>query len=196
MPRLLLISYHFGPRAGTGGFRWTRLAHLLLDRGWKFDVLTHDDIHDGELPDGIRAHHIATPRAARALAWLSGEAPGALIRILRRNRNSKVGGVAAVTGVRETPDPIVPADPRQVVVPVRGQRPALRQRIVRGLAGAAEEIRMLGWGRAAAARGTALAATTRYDAMVVSTPPHATLSAGLRIQAHAGIPLIADFRDP
>lgn len=55
---------------------------------------------------------------------------------------------------------------------------------------------MLGWARAAADRGAALAATAKFEAVVVSTPPHATLSAGLKIHARCGIPFIADFRDP
>lgn len=196
MPRVLLISYHFGPRAGTGGFRWTRLAPLLLERGWQFDVLTHDEVRNGELPGGIRAHRIATPRAALALAWLPGEAPGALLRMLRGHRSLTVSGVSATPSAGESPNRIVPVDPSRVKVPVHGQRPTLRRRVVAGLGGAAEEIRMLGWGRAAVARGVALAATTEFDAIVVSTPPHATLSAGLQLQAQAGIPLIADFRDP
>jgi glycosyltransferase involved in cell wall biosynthesis len=191
-----LISYHFGPRAATGGFRWTRLAHLLAVRGWQFDVLTHDEVLAGELPETIRVHRVRIPAVSRAVAWLPGEAPGALLRLLRRRGRDLGNSHSAPPARAVTPATVVPADPRRVKVPLHGQAPPLRTRLVRALDGLAEETRILGWARAAATRSAALAAETRYDAAVVSSPPHATLSAGLRLRARTGIPFIADFRDP
>jgi hypothetical protein len=192
MPRVLLVSYHFGPRAATGGFRWTRLALLLLQRGWSFDVLTNDEILPDDLPDGITAHRITVPHSAEAFAWLPGVLPAKLARALQRRSTVEGGRGTSAT----SPDIVAPADPARVYAPKVGQAASFRQKTVKLLDGIADETRHLGWARAATARARELVTVHRYHAVIVSTPPHGTLVAGVQISAGAKLPFIADFRDP
>ena len=43
--RILLISFHYGPQAETGGFRWTQLVPALIEHGWTFDIIAHGAEH-------------------------------------------------------------------------------------------------------------------------------------------------------
>lgn len=52
------------------------------------------------------------------------------------------------------------------------------------------------WAKKAARKGRQLARQKHYDVVVVSTPPHWTQLAGVRIARKAGLPLVIDLRDP
>jgi hypothetical protein len=58
------------------------------------------------------------------------------------------------------------------------------------------ECRMIGWAVEVARLTKSISSLRRFDAVVLSTPPHATLVAGLLIHHGTRIPFIADFRDP
>lgn len=189
--RLLLVSFHYGPQAATGGFRWTRLVPLLVERGWSFDVLTHDPVDPRANEGPVRAHQIAVPRAVERLAWLPGELPGALLRTVRRSRGTPSPTTPAIDAT-----PMTRVDPSRVLLPRLGESPPIARQIIRSLDGLAHETRMIGWARAVARFGISLAQQHEYAAVVVSTPPHATLHAGERIASATGLPFIPDMRDP
>ncbi|MFN8580258.1 MAG: glycosyltransferase [Gemmatimonadaceae bacterium] len=52
------------------------------------------------------------------------------------------------------------------------------------------------WSHRAASVGTLLAATTRYDVVASSGPPHMAHEAARLIACDRGLPLVIDFRDP
>ena len=56
--------------------------------------------------------------------------------------------------------------------------------------------RQVAWNRAALRRGRELLAAERFDVILCSSPPHGSQLAAARLAREAGVPLVADFRDP
>lgn len=187
--RILLIDYHFGPGA-TGGFRWRAMATHLAAEGWRFDVITdgpdRTNPDRGEpFADGIQIFTIATPQWVDDVVASIGRAKRGLRG--RRRAPSPSSGVE--------PTAPVPAAAAASHAPRPGG-PGIYTR----LASAINAIRITshewGWGRRATRLGIRLAHAARYDAVLVSSPPHLTQLAGAAISRAAGLPYVADFRDP
>jgi len=180
--RLLLIDYHFGSPGATGGFRWRSMAAYLSGEGWRFDVITRLGDGAGEPGgqlgrEGVRLFGVAAPTTAdSAIAALS-----RLRRRLGGRSNTAARSAAAPDG-----GPVVWAPPR--VGPY-----ARLARVVEGVRITAAEW---GWARRAARFGRELARRERYRGVVVSSPPHLAQLAGAAVGRAAGIPYVADFRDP
>lgn len=188
MKRILLVSYHFGPACGTGGFRWNEMTAGLVERGWTFDVLTL--ARPGVVPSGNPTEAPQLP--VEVFPVPASSAPDHALDSLKsaargiRRRSARDGAVVPVATVRL----------EDVAVWTPGDSESLRVRTAKalqGLAGfAAESI----WCRRAAAAGRSLMKSRRYDAIVVSSPPHFTQTVGVRLARRSGVPLVSDFRDP
>src|SRR5438094_327731 len=68
--RLLLITPHFPPNAGSGSLRWQKLSRYIAARGWGLDVIMLDpaeiEFSDAapvkELPPGIQVFGVRSER--------------------------------------------------------------------------------------------------------------------------------------
>ncbi|TVP44909.1 MAG: hypothetical protein EA350_10595 [Gemmatimonadales bacterium] len=211
--RILLVSYHFGEDGATGGFRWSGLVELLGRKGWEFDVICAPTggpppDADPRTPAGGPLQVFPVPGASRVGAGLrsleglprrirgatgharpgpgdagaAGDAKGA--------GDAKADGEAAQATARAV-------DPASVSVWHPGHRPPLHSRIMREIEACAEALEIRAWVEEAARLGEGLMARRDYRAIVVSSPPHGTQMAGLRLSRGAGAPpLLADLRDP
>lgn len=175
MPRVLLITYEFPPRGGSGVQRPLKLAKYLGRFGWDVTVLTVadpptalvDDTLLGELP-----HTVTVSRA-----W-SAE-PTRLVQFLRRLRSG---------GAQRSRD-----DGKAARVQGYSGAPAGLVRIVQS-AFVPDEKRF--WKPWAVREGVRLARAGRIDAVVTSGPPHTAHLVGFSIARKTGIPHVLDLRDP
>src|SRR2546426_2440094 len=167
--RILLVSYHFGPGCPTGGFRWNAAVEHLCAAGWSVDVITLARPGLEATPDrpgagSLRIVPVALPRwPARIRSAVSG-----LARWLR-------GRSAA-----PAPPPHGRVDPAALFVWRVGYRRTLRERVLHGLDSLQAVSAELGWSARAVRAARPLLAAHRYRAIVVSSPPHLTQSAGVR----------------
>ena len=188
--RILLISFHYGPAAATGGFRWTRLVPLLMERGWSFDIITHDPVGVQDVDERATVTTVGIPRAAMRLAMLLDTAPSVPTRILRGLlRRDTLPGVTTDAPTARVAVTTAP--------PITAQAPrSLTRRLSAAVDGLTEALRMLSWSVAAARAGRRLAQRANYAAVIVSSPPHITQWAGSKVASRARVPLVPDFRDP
>lgn len=183
--RLLLVSYHFGVGCATGGFRWNAAVGQLCAAGWHVDVLTlaRPGLEATPGPTGpgtLRIVPVALPH------WPA-RVRGAVSGVLRRLR---------VRSAVSAPPPDEQVDPAALFVWRADYRRSLRERIVHGLNSLESVCAELGWAARAVRAARPLLAAHRYRAVVVSSPPHLTHAAGMRIAREGGLRYIADFRDP
>ncbi len=178
--RALLISPEFPPGPAAGALRWQELTRLLAEAGWGFDVITLDPSARrspdwsrlGRLPQGTRVFGV--PRTA---SWLETLVMGAWrwLRSLRSRRPDAGSG--------SSPS----AAPGRMVRP-----PLLRGGVDVWL----EDLRDRRWMRASSALGSGLAREGRHAFVVSCGPPHVAHEVAQRVARSAGLPLIADLRDP
>jgi len=177
MKRALIVAYYFPPLSTSGCLRPKAFCKYLPDHGWEASVLTvvsdtadHELARDPSLLSG-RLSRIAIRRAPdeNVLAWVG-------------SRRATLGARSA--GVR-------------AAIPVPEARSFLRRSVAAGL-------RMLfafpdncaGWFRPGVREGLRLVAELRPDVVLATAPPWTGLLVGAAIAQRAGIPLVADFRDP
>lgn len=168
--RLLLVAYTFPPAAQSGALRALRLARGLGRHGWEVTVLTAD-----------AAHYFI-----RDEALLERMPPE--VRIVRVDDPLPVRRLPlAGTGGAET-------------APARGgllgHLPApvalLARKAKRAALSPDEQVL---WARRAAAEARRLHAAAPFDAVLVTSPYHSAQAVGETL-AGAGVPYVADFRDP
>jgi glycosyltransferase involved in cell wall biosynthesis len=184
--RLLLISHHFPPDTGAGALRWQKLAGHLSARGWAIDVVTQDpatlaareDARLHDLPAGTRV--FAASRETLMLERLE-HAAWRVYRTLRplREPQGARGGPSAPGGHPDR-EPARPA----------GQRARAAVQAWLGLR------KDLAWGTAAAAVAERVLDPSAHRAVVTCGPPHMVHEAGRRLARRAGLPHVADLRDP
>jgi glycosyltransferase involved in cell wall biosynthesis len=75
-------------------------------------------------------------------------------------------------------------------------RTGLYSRVMSNISAVARWSAHADWAKRAAAVGMGLARGNRPDVIAVSSPPHPTQLAGVRLTRALGIPFVADFRDP
>jgi hypothetical protein len=184
--QLIVISYHFGRDGATGGFRWYQMAQYLSENGWPIDVITagrdaaSDPAFDA-LP--VTVHEVRPPRWAELVELSVNRLLAALARFRRRlPLRRPQTRTSADTPVAEVWDP-------------QERRRGL-SRFSSSVLSAGRLLREYAWGTAAARRAAEIASTGNPYAIVVSAPPHMTHLAALRLARKAGVPLVADFRDP
>lgn len=185
--RILLISYHFGADGATGGFRWRSMAEHLSAQGWQTDVITAPT--DGA---GLAAERY--PSRLGGLVEVPTPAWGSfLTRVIAwaRIRRHAAPSVAPV-GVAETG----PVNPDAVTL---WTPPSSRSRFSRALMlveGLATLIGEWSWAWAAARVAERQCRGLKPDVLIVSTPPHVTSVAAIRLARRLGVPGVVDFRDP
>jgi glycosyltransferase involved in cell wall biosynthesis len=170
-----------------GALRWQRLVQFAHARGWCTDVILcdprdaefRDDSRLADLPPGVRL--FAVP--------LRGYRDSRLERLLRRvlvwtSRATSGAGTDSNGSVDTNGSSSGNSTMRLVQAARRSQ---LARRFYRA---------WIDWAENASALGKRLAASTPYDVVVSSGPPHMAHEAARKTSALLGIPFVADFRDP
>lgn len=185
--RLLLLSYHFGPGCDTGGFRWNAMTAHLAEAGWEVEVISaarpgRDRPY--EFVPGVRVTPVQAP------TWL-----GDVVEAVGRVKRRVVGDGAPPPPTRESRD----SGPQGVDLS-GASRAGLGQRLYTMLMGNVDAASRwnaeLGWARRAARAGLAVSRSRMPSVVAVSSPPHPTHLAGVRVSRTLGVPYLADFRDP
>ena len=162
------------------------MTEHLAEAGWEVDIITASppgtDKSSASWPS-VRINHIKAP------AWLGGtvSALGRLKRRLGRNKSP-----------RHDPSPTrldeaKPGGRREV-----DGRPGRRvyDRLMPNLAALLRWNDELGWARRAVRLGLGIARSRPPSVVAVSSPPHPTHLAGIRLTRALRVPYLADFRDP
>jgi hypothetical protein len=183
--RLLLVFFYYAPSAEVGALRWLALTRFGAERGWAVDVVTLHPTFMGTLD---RERLARLPPGVRVFGF-SGDNPGWYKALLRawRQTTAGAGGRGATSGMGGH------LDGNDLMAPMSGaDAPAWRRAFRSHLHFLLADV----FARRAAALGSALARSTRYDMVVSSGPPHAAHDAARRIALRAGLPFVMDMRDP
>lgn len=176
-PHVLLLTYEYPPTAGPGVQRIASFVARFLERGWRVTVVCAEHI-DGRPLDASPLPALAGARVIALPPRSVAATVARLLAPLKRSRSSA-----------ETPGP-APAAPRVAGVTARAP---LSTRVSRWLA-VPDDAAF--WVPAATRAALAVTASERVDVVVASGPPHAALVAGARCARRAGLPFVADVRDP
>ena len=183
--RLLLICDAFPPSSEMGALRWQRLVQFAHARGWVTDVILcdprdaefRDDSRLADLPPGVRL--FAVP--------LRGYRDSRLEALLRRMLVWTSRATSGTNGYGPADTNGNSSGNRAMRLVQAARRSQLARRFYRA---------WIDWAESASALGKRLAASTRYDVVVSSGPPHMAHEAARKTSALLGIPFVADFRDP
>jgi hypothetical protein len=180
---VLIVAYSYPPRGGVGSLRAVRLARQLPALGWRPVILTADsggtslecDARAGELPgvEVLRAPYV--DRAARL---------GRRLGLRRQAAGNATTAGASVSGTRA-------AAPEDAPAPVRRSRLWLAARSL--LLFPDDQA---GWIEGAVRVGAERLARGDIAIVLSSSPPESAHVIASRLKARAGVPWIADFRDP
>jgi hypothetical protein len=187
--RLLLISFHFGPDCETGGFRWNAIAAYLARSGWEVDVISAarpGATTPYEPLPGVRVTPVDVPN------WM-----GDLVERVSKwkNRLKQLNATSGASG--ETTQPalatLATENGMEAKPPFHSR---FYDRMMANISAAARWSAQTGWARRAANAGLMLARTRMPSVVAVSSPPHPTHLAGVRLARVLGLPYLADLRDP
>jgi glycosyltransferase involved in cell wall biosynthesis len=168
-----------------GALRWQRLVQFAHARGWCTDVILcdprdaefRDDSRLADLPPGVRV--FAVPLRGYRYSRLETLLRRVLVWTSRATSGTESNGSADTNGTSSG------NSAKRLVQAAR--RSQLARRFYRA---------WIDWAENASALGKRLAASTRYDVVVSSGPPHMAHEAARKTAALLGIPFVADFRDP
>jgi len=183
--RLLLISDAFPPSSAMGALRWQRLVQFAHARGWCTDVIQcdprdaefRDDSRLADLPPGVRL--FAVPLRGYRDSRIESLLRRVLVWTSRATSGTDSSGSADTNGTSSGN------------IAMRLVQAARRSVFARRFYRA-----WIDWAANASALGKRLAASTCYDVVVSSGPPHMAHEAARQTAALLGIPFVADFRDP
>jgi glycosyltransferase involved in cell wall biosynthesis len=198
MPRrVLVVAYNFPPVGGVGILRTLKYVTYLPDSGWEPVVLTarnpgvaiRDEDSERTLSAALRVERAFSPEPAKLRRVLGRAArrirrAGGPARAGGAGRAGAVGAGAAVAGAGDSP-----------------RRPGpWMSRLSAAWVGATHLVfypdEQVVWALFALRRGLAVARDTPIDVVYSSSAPISChLAAGL-IARRAGLPWVADFRDP
>lgn len=184
--RLLLISYHFGPRCATGGLRWNGMAPYLADAGWEIEVIslaTGPSDQRYQFAPGVQVTPVSMS------TWLGDTVVN--VGKIKRRLLSRAADPSAPAAL---PQPV--PDSADSTAQADGFRQRLYSQIMGNVGALSRWSAESGWSRGAVEAGLALSRDWQPSVVVVSSPPHATQLAGARLGRQLGIPYICDFRDP
>ena len=166
--RVLLICSYFSNPTHTGGFRWSSLARALAERGWTLDIISQ---YSADWPQHALydAENITVYQVmeTRWRVWLRN-----FLAARQRPRNDAEGTSAEPP----TPSPLQP--------------------LKETLRAVAELVRDWSWVRRAGRTAETLRKSREYDAVIATSPLQLAQWLGARTASRAGVPYIADFRDP
>lgn len=172
MKTALLITYHWPPSGGAGVHRWLKMSRYMADHGWKLVVFTPSNaempVKDNSLLDQIP--------------------PG--IQIIKHPIREPYSIYKRFTG-RKAKENVYSG-----FISEKGQR-SITERLSIWLRGNlfVPDPRKF-WIGPAARRLKRLLTDMQVDAVISTGPPHTTHLIAERVAIPAGIPWVADFRDP
>lgn len=172
--RVLLVCYEFPPTAGSGAQRPAKLVKYLHRLGWSVEVVTaaherfpwRDDSLSADVPANCLVHRVP------------GWEPACLARsVVRLPRWLESRGHLPAGRSDWLEDRIYWRLLRVTVALGRGNGQSF-------------------WIPAAVRKGLRLHRARPFDAVISTGPPHCFHAAGFRIARQAGVPWVADVRDP
>lgn len=216
--RALLISYMFPPVGGSAVQRPAKVARHLPEWGWSIEVMTaaHDRFpwRDAsllaDLPADVRVHRVAGYEPACVARWICSclePLAGMEARRIDGGESPFVGTEACEpvgTEARRVPSTDAHADQSigRVSGGRQGGRPLrwIEDRLYWRLAGLTQRA---GWGdggrlwiRPAVREALRRHQATRFDVVISTGPPHFVHDVGRCVARLAGLPWVADIRDP
>ncbi len=194
--RLLLLSPHFPPGSAAGALRWQKLARFTHERGFGLDVVTldpsqcaaRDDSRLDDLPPGTRVFGVRAPESRWSRLE---EAVWQLRERLRRDRETATRSAGA-----PPPTPPTAARPSSVGSAEVRFEPGSPRSWLRAYWAWLDFHGWGLWAREAAGLARRLADGVEYRLLVSCGPPHMAHEAGRRVASAAGLPWVADLRDP
>ena len=173
MRRVLYIAYYFPPAGGPGVQRSLKFVRYLPAYGWLPTVVT------------VRPEDAAWPALDESM---SAEVPED-VDVIRTSSSDPYALYARLRGRRK--------DESVGVGFADEERPDFREKLARFIrANVFLPDARVGWVRHARRAATELAAENGFDAVVTSGPPHSSHAVGRTLRKRAGLPWLADFRDP
>jgi glycosyltransferase involved in cell wall biosynthesis len=190
MPRrVLVVAYNFPPVGGVGIMRTLKYVTYLPDSGWEPVVVTahnpgtfpRDTEAERRLPPDLVVERAFSPEPAKVR-----RAVGRVVKRLRRAGGDSDGEVGTASGRT------APSEPRPTS-PWRGWLSTVWAAATHLVFFPDEQV---GWAPYAACAGLAVHRDAPVDVVYSSSAPISShLAAGL-IASKAGLPWVADFRDP
>jgi hypothetical protein len=172
-PRVLIVAFYWPPAGGPGVQRWLKMSRYLPVYGWEPVILTPENPDVPAMDEGLLKEVDPYMLVERVPIW---EPYNLYRRLLGRKLKNKSGKFAYFTSEKA---------------------PGLRERFTRWLRGNffIPDARLF-WIRPAARHALTLHAEQHFDAVITSGPPHSLHLIGRKIARKAGVPWMADFRDP
>ena len=186
--RVLLVSYFFGPEAGTGAYRWNAFTEDLAEAGWTIDVLTAQrdywpDASSSGVPPvvvprpGLTVYPIATDWWGQSLR----EGTRQLVDALRPQRPSGANGAGE--------------DSTEATVWSNETDRGLWERLRRDLEGAGALLSEWIWTRRACRVARRLARSYSYSGVIVTSPKYLPQLVGADLATCYDLWHLADFRN-
>ncbi len=170
--RLLVVTYYFPPSGGAGVQRPTKWVRYLPDHGVAPTVLT---VRAGAYPHLDRAMLADVPPGVPVVRTAAPDPFGVYARLTGRDRSEAVSARTHRVGDSE----------------------ALAERASRWIrANVFVPDARVGWVPFAMRAARRLHREAPFDAVVTTGPPHSAHLVGRALHRAAGVPWVADFRDP
>ncbi len=171
--RVLLATYYFPPSGGPGVQRPLKFVKYLPGFGWRPVVLTVRP-EDASYPDRDPALEAEIPPGVPVIRTRAWDPYALYARLLGKEKDAVVG--VAFTGEGE---------------------PGARHRLARWVrANLFLPDARVGWTPFAGRAARKLLRETPIDVVMTTGPPHSTHLIGRALKRRAGMPWVADFRDP
>ena len=197
--RLLLVAYHFPPDGSAGALRWEKMLEVLLEEGFRADVLTldpeqltsADPARLSSLPSSIRVYGIRDAALAVEGPWrLRARVIRAISSLIRR---IQFQGSRPSADVSPTPRGLGGSVSRWEAK--RNAGPLLDR--WRSAVGARLQYRRFtSWAVRARRLGRWLGREVAYDAVITSGPPHFVHPEIASLAGKIGAMFVMDMRDP
>jgi len=172
MNNVLIVTYYFPPSGGPGVQRVLKFAKYLPEFGWEPTVLT---VEGGEYPDYDDSLLEEIPRSTNVVRARTIE-PYTLYRLFTGKRSKEKIPVGVLS---------------------MHEHASLRERL-------ANQVRAnlfipdarIGWIPFAVRAGKKAIRDRRASIIFTTSPPHSAALVGARLRKAAGLPFVADLRDP
>jgi len=187
--RVLLVSYFFGPDAGTGAYRWNAFTEDLAEGGWTIDVLTVQRPHWRNVGNdgGVQA---VSPRPGITVYPVPEKWWGQQLREVARRFLESLRRRLPARGADASPE--IPAEPS---VWSESSERRLWERLRRNLDGAGAMMSEWIWTRRAQRVARRLVQQHSYCGVVVTSPKYLPQLVGADLARSHDLWHLADFRN-